>query len=78
MTKQLPSEMDHILPMECIPLSKRASLLFSGSILNSFLREAEDPHLAVACPSDFCGSQDVTLPSPATSSVVTMKGPQRA
>ena len=35
--------------------SANVRLLFSGSIWNSFLHEAEDPPLAVACPSDPAG-----------------------
>ena len=39
-------------------------LLFFGSILNSFLHEAEDPPLAVACPSDPAGPRTWHFPPP--------------
>ena len=41
-----PSEMNRILPMECVSLSVNLLSPHYGSLLNSFLHEARDLHLA--------------------------------
>lgn len=62
-----------ILPMECVSLQIYSLSPSFGLLLNSFPCKAKDLCLAV-CPKDSCGSQDVTFPSPTTSSVATTKG----
>ena len=42
----LPFKIDHILSMECVSLTINLLLLYYGSLLNSFLSETKEPHLA--------------------------------
>ena len=54
-----PIFMDCILFMECVSLSVNLLSLYYGSLLNSFLCEAKDPHL-VAHPRTLTETWDMT------------------
>ena len=55
-----PSEIESILPMECVFLSINLLSLNYSSLLNSFLCKAKDPHLA-AHPRNSPKTWDVTI-----------------
>ena len=52
--------MTHNVPMECVSLLVNLFSFYYGSLLNSFLHEAKDPHLA-AHPRDSPETWDMTL-----------------
>ena len=55
-----PSEMAHTQYMECVSLLTNLFALYYGSLLNSFLHEAKDPHL-MASPRDSLETCDMTV-----------------
>ena len=62
----LPSEVNYILSMECMPPWVNLLSLYFCSLLNSYLCEARDPQIAIH-PRVSGVSEDVIFPSPALS-----------
>ena len=62
----LPSEMNYVLSMQCMPPWVNLLSRYFYSLLNSYLSEARDPQIAIH-PMDSGVSEDVIFPPPASS-----------